>query len=66
MFLEHIRRKVIHFELEDFSFRRYRWLLDLACGHMVVKVQSSRIPPKTTNCYICEKAARTAAAAEPI
>lgn len=49
------RRKVAHFELEDFGYRRYRWLLDLSCGHTVTKIQSSPVPPKTTNCYICEK-----------
>ncbi len=52
------RRKVKHFELEDFSYRRYRWLLDLSCGHMVVKIGPSMIPPKTTNCYHCEKQVR--------
>ena len=53
-----MRRRVLHFELEEFSYRRYRWLLDLSCGHMVVKVGASMTPPKTTRCYHCEKAAR--------
>ena len=49
-----------HYRVGYYMYRRYRWLLDLSCGHMVVKVQASNMPPQTMNCYYCAKDEGTA------